>query len=511
MSSLVYSASIHTAAPPSLPLLPFSLHNATMPIIKSPPMGTSSPLERPIRISSPIEAGPSLLDAKQLPSHLTSALEYVSSRLMRKRLHLTLLVVRKDVQVPQSPSPQSPTRTVSLTASPARSLFSTASSTITSTIRRVSSRGSLSDSSSSSSPTHSRTRWASLPANPKEGKGTAPISPPSPDFPSQCSSPSWSECSAPSQPNPFGISLIHACALTPKAEKILRYYIQRAEKKFSIGSGWLSDYPLSTPITCPATNDLIRRSLTQNSTLFSSEGLTLLALDHVYTFKCHLHTYSRTLSPSDFTLSVDELRRLVLAQQGRRITKGYLMRAYDWLGVSLAALVDVNEGYKVAYGGEQRWGGIEVLDEERKSPPPLKTTFGAEARKIKVPSPIITEGNTGLGGSVRPLTPPWVMRRLTHEGEIRPSAAREVQVGESAQGVDKAVESVFKSDMGSRAKTPDAFVDPATFPEDRGPHRRGATTPNGFEDITPVTKGEWLCLMVGDGWKEAKTVPVVTC
>lgn len=27
---------------------------------------------------------------------------------------------------------------------------------------------------------------------------------------------------------------------------------------------------------------------------------------------------------------------------------------------------------------------------------------------------------------------------------------------------------------------------------------RGAVTPNGFEDITPVTRGEWCYLMVGD-------------
>jgi hypothetical protein len=221
-------------------------------------------------------------------------------------------------------------------------------------------------------------------------------------------------------------------------------------------SGWLSSHPLTNPITCPATNDLIRRSLIQNSILFTSEGLTLLALDHVYTFKCQLHTYSRTLSPTDLTAAVDELRRLVLAQCGRRITKGYLMRAYDWLGVSLAALVDVNDGYKVAYGGEKRTGGIEVQDEERRSPPPLKTCFKMEEIKMMNLS---------------------VSSYSKEQGDVSPnSSIREVQAG-----------------------------------EDRGPHRRGPLTPNGFEDITPVTKGEWCFLMVGEGWKEARTVAVETC
>jgi len=145
------------------------------------------------------------------------------------------------------------------------------------------------------------------------------------------------------------------------------------------------------------------------------------------------------------------------------------MRAYDWLGVSLAALVDVNEGYKIAYGGKGRVGGIEVQDEERKSPPPLKTSFAAgEIRRVKL---------------------------CTAYDEVAPhgeenAATGLVEVGESAKGKDFGVEELR---------------------EDRGPHRRGPPTPNGFEDITPVTKGEWCFLMVGDGWKEARTAAVETC
>ena len=184
----------------------------------------------------------------------------------------------------------------------------------------------------------------------------------------------------------------------------------------------------------------------------------------------------------DLTSAVDELRRLVLAQNGRRITNGYLMRAYEWLGVSLAALVDVNEGYKTAYGGQARTGGIEVANEERKSPPPLKTNFAMkDIRRMKISvgfgdqSPTTeTEGSTSSGNS----------SDCDMEGPAL------VEVGESAKGRDAGVD-------GMRP--------------DRGPHRRGPTTPNGFEDITPVTKGEWCFLMVGDGWKEAKTAAVVTC
>lgn len=147
------------------------------------------------------------------------------------------------------------------------------------------------------------------------------------------------------------------------------------------------------------------------------------------------------------------------------------MRAYDWLGISLAALVDVNEGYKVAYGGEKRVGGIEVQDEERKSPPPLKTNFKMEEVKMM-------QLSVGYSKDV----------------DASPTKAiRDVEVGESANGLD----SGLLADEEAK--------------EDRGPHRRGPVTPNGFEDITPVTKGEWCFLMVSDGWKGARTVAVETC
>jgi hypothetical protein len=92
------------------------------------------------------------------------------------------------------------------------------------------------------------------------------------------------------------------------------------------------------------------------------------------------------------------------------------------MGISLAALSEVNERYKIAYGGIRQFGGIHIQDEEQRSPPPLKTTF-----------------NT------------WEFKKLD-----------------------------------TRRGSPPA-------------------TPNNWEELTPVTKGEWLCLMVGDGWDNQKT------
>ncbi|KAF4637361.1 hypothetical protein G7Y89_g730 [Cudoniella acicularis] len=425
------------------------------------------------RISSPLEAGSSLLDAKQLPAALTAALEYVSSKLARKHLHLSLVVIRKEVQMPAVLSPQSPFGSVA-SVSPARSSFSQS-------LSKSSSSSSISSCSSSisSSSSLSRTQYPSLPSSPKDFTAiprlNIPSSSPSPALP----------CSTPTQPNGYGISLLHSSALTPKAEKILRHTIAKAEKKFSIGSGWISPKPLTSSARCPATTDLIKRSLLQNEVIFSSEGLTLLSLDHVYTFKNLLNTYSRTLSPFDLTLAVDELRRLVLAQQGRKISKSQLMRAYDWLPVSLAALVDINEGYKIAY---DRKGSIEVQDvENTRSLLPalqrLQTNFTRASPSIYSQR---TESTcTSFYGS-----------ETSWFSEDEDTPLGDVSVGESARGTDSGVS--FSFDIAE------------TVSEDRGPHFRGPLTPKAFEDITPITKGEWCFLMVGEGFA-ARTAAVETC
>ncbi len=51
-------------------------------------------------ISSPLEAGQSVLDAHRLPSHLDAPLEYTARRLARKALSIDLVVVRRDYQLP---------------------------------------------------------------------------------------------------------------------------------------------------------------------------------------------------------------------------------------------------------------------------------------------------------------------------------------------------------------------------------------------------------------------------
>ncbi|KAM0308465.1 hypothetical protein ACHAO8_009954 [Botrytis cinerea] len=420
-----------------------------------------------LNISSPLEAGTSLLQPMQLPSELLEALDYVSKRLVRKRLHLSLIVVKKDNQI-QSPAISKAATapgSYSLAASPSALLYNSAP--LTSHVRNISlsSRGPSPVSSRSSSPTStifsnslserststttstlststiylSRTKYSGLPSSPKDTMAhhiRASISPPS----SPSSPPA--EWISPDTPNRYGITLMHSTSLTPRAERILRSTIARAEKKFpSIGSDWLSSSSLSCPISDPSTRDLIRRSLTQNRLVFTAPGLSLYSLDYLYTFKCALHTYSRSLSAEDMGVAIDELRRVVLVRGGA-IGRSEVMRGYEWLGISLSALCDVEEGYKKVYGGSA--GEKAIFNDEVRKSLSVKTSFGVGEEDL-------------------------------------------VEVGESAKGRDG------ESPIWERES---ANGDGGR--EDRGPFLRGDRTPNRVEDVSPGTKGEWEYLMRGE-------------
>ncbi|KAH9900483.1 hypothetical protein F4778DRAFT_144731 [Xylariomycetidae sp. FL2044] len=394
------------------------------------------------RISSPLEAGRSLLDTQSLPPHLHDALEYASKRLARKALHITLVVVRNEYQLPASVPPcatptsppatpdhaaataglASPPTTTTRFTSPmaagrlrqlvrrgtASSLASSSSSTTSaSDVSAPSSSRSLTFPLSATSTTTNTTatepltsprRWIWPPT-----PGSPPYTPMTPHTPSSIitsttttASSSYSAAAAAAQgPNTFGIRLIHAHPLPPKAEKTLRTTIAKAERKFRIGGGWL--FPPLSPTAasaCGLNTDLVRRSILQNEVLFSTEGLTLLALDRLYCFKAALAAYSRSLSSSSSSSSssscastvtaavaggttggmntsrvvledaVDALRRLVLFNGGRPVARADLHRSYDFLGVVGArALEDVERMYRRAYGGVGRVGAFIDIEE----------------------------------------------------------------------------------------------------------------------------------------------------
>ncbi|KAK2011478.1 hypothetical protein LZ32DRAFT_586643 [Colletotrichum eremochloae] len=469
------------------------------------------------RISSPLEAGTSILDVQNLPPHLNEALEYASKRLARKSIHVTLVVARREYQLPIL-LPSSSASSSSALSSPAMSPPTSSSSNSSFSASRFnfkklvrSNTGSSISSTSSASSTGSaasasapdtfvftpsflmdtngpRLRWPLSPG--------IPLSPP-PMTPSTASS-TITDASGPMSPNPFGIRLIHADLLTDKQERTLRQTIERAEKKFRIGTEWLP--PVVDGSACGVTSNLIRRSIVQNEVLFASDGLTLVSLDRLYTFKAALSSYSRTDAPLRLEDAVDELRRLILSRAGRKVSKSELLRSYDWLGVTDVALNDVDKMYRRAYGGPDRVGAIEgvgsveqvertVRELERE----VDNTLAAAVNTIRIAKPPSPKGPA--------------LRVLTNFDNKPLSPPREVRAGE--------VSDEEEEDLTARPerRPPVSVWSPVSIAEVLHDDRQqtGPVTPNAYDDISPITRGEWGFLMGPSGAGVGRTAPVMTC
>ncbi|KAL0931793.1 uncharacterized protein CTRU02_212746 [Colletotrichum truncatum] len=467
------------------------------------------------RISSPLEAGTSILDVQNLPPHLNEALEYASKRLARKGLHVTLVIARREYQLPR-PVPSSSVLTSPTMSPPAspptpssrfgfaspvssfKKLVRTNTGSSISSVSTVSSAGSESQRSPETftfTPSFlmdtngPRLRWPLSPG--------IPLSPP-PMTPSVASS-IITDASGPMSPNPFGIRLIHADLLTDKQERTLRQTIERAERKFRIGTEWLP--PVVDGSSCGLTSSLIRCSIIQNEVLFASEGLTLVSLDRLYTFKAALSSYSRTGAPLRLEDAVDELRRLILSRAGRKVSKSDLLRSYDWLSVTDAALSDVDKMYRRAYGGVDHIGAIEGVGSAAQVEMTMKElekdvdeTMAAAISTIKISKPPSPKG-------------PVLKLQTNFDTEPSPPI---VEADELSEDEDLTARPERQPLVSIWSPVSIAEVLQEDRLHDNG-QKLGPMTPKGYDDISPITRGEWGFLMGPSGVGGGRTAPVVTC
>lgn len=336
------------------------------------------------RISAPLEAGTSILDAQSLPSHVNSALDYVSSRLARKGLHIPLVVVKRECELPRdetraSVPPQQPAELAAPLAAPSKVPDSAPSRAATTGSSRMSafklkqlrarsntqpllasqmsSAAVMPDmqrrASADSPGINLATRQLFRPPPPLESPGLIPSMPSTPSATSTTSSAASGSTQA---PNEYGIYLVRATAIDSRTERTLRETIDKAERRFGIGTDWLH-FPME-PVEVKATEKLMRRSLRQREVMFSAEGLTLVSLDRLYTFKKALAAYSRTDDPMHLEDAVDELRRYVLANGRRPLQRPDLVSAYSHVPFAETSLRDVARMYRRAYGGPSGESGI---------------------------------------------------------------------------------------------------------------------------------------------------------
>ncbi|RMJ12802.1 hypothetical protein BHE90_012117 [Fusarium euwallaceae] len=478
------------------------------------------------RISSPLEAGTSILDAHHLPPHLAPALEYASARLARKSQHITLVVARRDYQLPSvvpprglitptTPTPLSPGFRFNFGNGPMSKLKSlvlagsyngpTPARSMESPRSGISSPG-FAPPPDTPSP---RFRWPLSP--------TMPLSPP-PMTPGTASSTTTDTMSSIMSSSGFGMRLIHTNELHPRSEKILNQTLEKTEKKFRVGSEWLS--PAVRPASCGLTNQLIHSSIIQNEVLFSSEGLTLLSLDRLFSLKSALSSYSKTKSHLRLEDAVDELRRTILAT-GSKVSKTAILRSYDWLSVSNSALVDLDRMYRRAYGGPEQLGGLEGLPgftepvikaisdfEESDSDSEIEEDMiGLAITKEKTPSP---KPQLKLLTNFETKKPEVPVVKVEGEEEDEERTARPTDKlyfsmqpwdGSTIDQVLSAAP-VNKSAFSPLTPTP-ILMSPASA-------KMGPMTPNGYEDISPITRGEWGFMMADNAFQSGRKVGVET-
>ncbi|RFU72981.1 hypothetical protein TARUN_9264 [Trichoderma arundinaceum] len=491
------------------------------------------------RISSPLEAGPSVLDAHHIAPHLVPVLEYTSSRLAKKAVHLTLIIVRRDYQllntVPSTPystpgTPETPPLTGGSIGSgrlgfsspvvALKHLMRSASQHVVGSGRPMQSpRSAVPPISYPLTATESpspRFRWPLSP--------TTPLSPP-PMTPSTTSSLTTTDSHGPPTPNCTGLRCFYSGDLSPRTEKILKSTLIKAGNKFGVGSGWL--VPFTSPSTRELTTKLFHSSVVQNEILFSSDGLTLLTLDRLYSIKSALSSYSKTFSALRLEDAVDELRRFVLANNGRKVTRSDLLRSYDWLSVSNSAIRDLDRMYRRAYGGPELMGGIAGMPAEGVPKPfvlhlPPKSKFDDwEDGNISPSSTILDEGIVKVAMTAVPIVKPPTPRRIGPSLKLQtdfstksesPSPKEKVtkeddseDEGHTARPVDRSAASMWNSRF-----TIDQMLSPPTMNRDLHSPVIGPMTPNVYDDISPVTRGEWGFLMGGNGLNLGKTAAVET-
>lgn len=159
------------------------------------------------------------------------------------------------------------------------------------------------------------------------------------------------------KPYPTGqASDLMVIPITPLDQQLWRFLhriIEKGARKFSLGQGW-ADALSRSQHERHANEYLIQQSILQNEVIFSSEGLTLLNMDRIYTFKRRLCilSYREDLPESYVTSCVDLLHRTISDFQGRPFSKAFFHRVYEQLDVSDGLLSNVADAYKTKYNQE---------------------------------------------------------------------------------------------------------------------------------------------------------------
>ncbi|KAL4889185.1 hypothetical protein BDV59DRAFT_187073 [Aspergillus ambiguus] len=244
---------------------------------------------------------------------------------------------------------------------------------------------------------------------------------------------------------PSDLMVIPVTPLDAPGTRTLFRAVAKGAAKFSLGQSW-TDALARSQYERTANEYLMHQSILQNEVVFSREGLTLLNVDRIYTFKRRLCILSHCASAPDDTYiasCVQLLHRTIQDFQGRPFSKAFFHRVYEQLDVRDNLLARVAAAYKKEFAGAE--------------------------------------------GIVMPAVPPAAAVVPPRRGVAEHSARR----------------SPIRTVRARREPVPPKF---RAVVAGSKPSKRGPKTPLSASDVTPITRNEWNMLMASDLRKAQPTV-----
>ncbi|KAJ6180125.1 hypothetical protein N7519_010586 [Penicillium mononematosum] len=289
------------------------------------------------------------------------------------------------------------------------------------------------------------------------------------------------------QPSDLMIIPIHT--IEPQAWRVLERAIAKASKKFSLGPSW-TDAISRSQYERQANDHLVKQSILQNEVIFSQEGLTLLNMDRIYTFKrrmCILSTrpFSRNNEQS-MSSCIRLLHRIVADFSGRPFSKAFFHRVYEQLDVPDEQLTAVAVAYKNVHNQDAI-----ILPVQAPAPAPSPAPeavpaldLAPVAAKVEavVPAKATTKAQPKVQAKVKAKAQPKAERVI-----LKPKADP-IPIRVKAERHREVKRSPIQTVRGRRQPPPSM----------RGHNKRGPKTPLSASDVTPITRNEWNILVSQD-------------
>lgn len=160
-----------------------------------------------------------------------------------------------------------------------------------------------------------------------------------------------------------GHSVIPTWPISRSAQILFTKILRKACARFQYTPTWMTKIAANSTkqnakevfnTTYSPESYLVRRSLIQHEIVFGGEGLTLLAIDHIYTFKHLLRKLSEITSVSPcrsacLSSCMELLHRINTIYTGHKPLKGYFLRVYDDIAVNRETLEEVYQAYSIKY------------------------------------------------------------------------------------------------------------------------------------------------------------------